>query len=143
MADHGPHHITLTDECLRDFDSNYKMSPPLRTRDDIQALIGGKWRTVKVTFKDQHETAWPPGATAVSAGSVYLIHGNALGSTAAGTTLEYYLERPIVNGFDDRAVMKTSVIDADSRPQLIMMRAIQRRAPTRSRIRLLGTSNRQ
>ena len=25
-----PHHFTLTDECLRTFDSNYKMSPPLR-----------------------------------------------------------------------------------------------------------------
>jgi dihydroorotase len=36
-----PHHLTLTDECLRDFDSNYKMAPPLRTKDDIQALIGG------------------------------------------------------------------------------------------------------
>src|SRR5262245_9334258 len=36
-----PHHLTLTDECLRTFDSNYKMSPPLRTRDDVQALIEG------------------------------------------------------------------------------------------------------
>src|SRR5215471_3313216 len=26
-----PHHFILTDECLRTFDSNYKMSPPLRT----------------------------------------------------------------------------------------------------------------
>src|SRR5208283_5387676 len=29
------HHFTLTDECLRTFDSNFKMSPPLRTRADI------------------------------------------------------------------------------------------------------------
>ena len=27
-----PHHFTLTDECLRTFDSNFKMSPPLRTQ---------------------------------------------------------------------------------------------------------------
>jgi dihydroorotase len=36
-----PHHLTLTDQCLRSFDSNYKMAPPLRTEADIQALIGG------------------------------------------------------------------------------------------------------
>ena len=36
-----PHHCTLTDECLRTFDSNYKMSPPLRTKDDVQAVIAG------------------------------------------------------------------------------------------------------
>jgi dihydroorotase len=36
-----PHHLTLTDKCLRTFDSNYKMAPPLRTEDDIQALIEG------------------------------------------------------------------------------------------------------
>jgi dihydroorotase len=36
-----PHHFTLTDECLRAFDSNYKMSPPLRAAADVEACIGG------------------------------------------------------------------------------------------------------
>ncbi len=36
-----PHHITLTDECLRSFDSNFKMSPPLRTQRDVDALLEG------------------------------------------------------------------------------------------------------
>jgi dihydroorotase len=36
-----PHHFTLTDECLRSFDSNYKMSPPLRSSDDVEACIAG------------------------------------------------------------------------------------------------------
>jgi dihydroorotase len=36
-----PHHLTLTDKCLRTFDSNYKMAPPLRTEDDVQALLAG------------------------------------------------------------------------------------------------------
>lgn len=36
-----PHHFTLTDKCLNSFDSNFKMMPPLRTNDDIQALLGG------------------------------------------------------------------------------------------------------
>jgi dihydroorotase len=36
-----PHHFTLTDQCLRTFDSIYKMSPPLRTETDVEALIAG------------------------------------------------------------------------------------------------------
>jgi dihydroorotase len=36
-----PHHFTLTDKELRRFDSNYKMSPPLRTEADVQAVISG------------------------------------------------------------------------------------------------------
>jgi len=34
----------------------------------------------------------------------------------------------------------TAIIAIATTPQLIMMRAIHRRAPTRSRIKLLGTS---
>jgi dihydroorotase len=37
----SPHHFTLTDACLRTFDSNFKMSPPLRTEADIQAILAG------------------------------------------------------------------------------------------------------
>ena len=40
-AEACPHHFTLTDESLRGFDSNFKMNPPLRTKHDIQAVIGG------------------------------------------------------------------------------------------------------
>lgn len=36
-----PHHFLLTDECLKSYDSNYKMSPPLRTKKDIAAIIQG------------------------------------------------------------------------------------------------------
>ncbi|NBW97169.1 MAG: dihydroorotase, partial [Planctomycetia bacterium] len=35
------HHFTLTDECLRGFDSNFKMSPPLRTAEDVEGVIAG------------------------------------------------------------------------------------------------------
>lgn len=34
-----PHHLALTDECIKRFDSNYKMNPPLRSEEDRQALI--------------------------------------------------------------------------------------------------------
>jgi dihydroorotase len=40
-AEACPHHFTLTDESLRSFDSNYKMNPPLRTWNDVEAVIGG------------------------------------------------------------------------------------------------------
>jgi dihydroorotase len=40
-AEACPHHFTLTDECLRTFDSHYKMNPPLRTQADIDAVIAG------------------------------------------------------------------------------------------------------
>jgi dihydroorotase len=36
-----PHHFILTDESLRTFDSNYKMSPPLRTQKDVDAILAG------------------------------------------------------------------------------------------------------
>ena len=37
----APHHFTLTHECLRSFDSNFKMSPPLREQADVDAIIAG------------------------------------------------------------------------------------------------------
>ncbi len=36
-----PHHIALTDESVQTFDTNFKMNPPLRSADDVQALLGG------------------------------------------------------------------------------------------------------
>lgn len=36
-----PHHFILTDEEMRRFDSNYKMSPPLRTQKDVDAILAG------------------------------------------------------------------------------------------------------
>lgn len=36
-----PHHIALTDESVRTYDTNYKMNPPLRTQRDIDLLIEG------------------------------------------------------------------------------------------------------
>ena len=35
------HNLILTDDSLREFDSNYKVLPPLRTQDDKNALIEG------------------------------------------------------------------------------------------------------
>ena len=37
----APHHWTLTDEAVQDYDTNTKMSPPLRSRDHIEAIFEG------------------------------------------------------------------------------------------------------
>jgi dihydroorotase len=36
-----PHHWTLTDEAVSDYDTNTKMSPPLRSREHVEAILEG------------------------------------------------------------------------------------------------------
>jgi len=36
-----PHHLLLTDEACSGYDTNYKMNPPLRTKDDVKACLDG------------------------------------------------------------------------------------------------------
>lgn len=38
-AEVTPHHFTLTDEAVKSFDTNLKMNPPLRTKEDLDAVI--------------------------------------------------------------------------------------------------------
>lgn len=40
-AEVSPHHLLLTDESCRTFDTNFKMNPPLRTAEDVKACIDG------------------------------------------------------------------------------------------------------
>ena len=40
-CDVAAHHLVLTDEALKGFDSQYKVKPPLRTQSDVDALIAG------------------------------------------------------------------------------------------------------
>ena len=37
----APHHWTMTDESVADYDTNTKMSPPLRSQDHVDALLEG------------------------------------------------------------------------------------------------------
>src|SRR5436190_11719404 len=36
-----PHHIALTDSAIQNFNTDYKMNPPLRTQHDIDSIIEG------------------------------------------------------------------------------------------------------
>ena len=38
-AEVTPHHLLLTDESLKTYDTNLKMNPPLRSKEDVKALI--------------------------------------------------------------------------------------------------------
>jgi len=37
----APHHWTLSDEAVQDYDTNTKMSPPLRSQDHVEAILEG------------------------------------------------------------------------------------------------------
>ncbi len=52
-AEVTPHHFTLIDEDITDYDANYKMNPPLRSRQDRQAVIEAlKNNTLEVIATD-------------------------------------------------------------------------------------------
>ena len=40
-AEATPHHFSLTDATVNSFDANFKMNPPLRSEDHVQAIIEG------------------------------------------------------------------------------------------------------
>ena len=49
------HNLFFTDAVLKEFDSNYKVLPPLRTQDDINALIEGlKDGTIDMVTSDHN-----------------------------------------------------------------------------------------
>ncbi|MEG0366869.1 MAG: amidohydrolase family protein, partial [Coprobacillus sp.] len=49
----SPHHLILTEENIKDCHPNYKMNPPLRSKEDHQALIQGlNDKTIKVIATD-------------------------------------------------------------------------------------------
>ncbi|SFT17068.1 dihydroorotase [Sphingobacterium wenxiniae] len=53
-CDVAAHHLVLTDSEVADFDSNYKVTPPLRTKKDIKALLKGLKDGVVDAVVSQH-----------------------------------------------------------------------------------------
>ena len=53
-CDVAAHHLVLTEDALIDFDSNYKVKPPLRTKADVKALLKGVQEGVIDAVVSQH-----------------------------------------------------------------------------------------
>ncbi len=53
-CDVAAHHLVLTEDLLSDFDSNYKVKPPLRTKKDVEALVKGIKEDVIDAVVSQH-----------------------------------------------------------------------------------------
>jgi len=58
-AEVTPHHLTLTEEAVFGFDANFKVSPPLRTRRDIEALVRGIETNVIDVIASDHSPRRP------------------------------------------------------------------------------------
>lgn len=57
-ADVTPVHLLLTDEAMTSYDANFKLDPPLRTEEDIAALIAGlKDGTIEIISTDHTPVA--------------------------------------------------------------------------------------
>ncbi|BFL46456.1 dihydroorotase [Lactonifactor longoviformis] len=49
-----PHHFTLSTDDIKENDSNYKMNPPLRTKEDVQALKEGLKNNIMDVISTDH-----------------------------------------------------------------------------------------
>jgi dihydroorotase len=53
-AEATPHHFALSDSCMRPYDSNYKMKPPLRSKADAAVVADGLSRGVLSAIATDH-----------------------------------------------------------------------------------------
>jgi len=58
-AEVTPHHLILTDSYLKSYDTNLKVSPPLRSEEDVRALIQGVKEGVVDVFATDHAPHTP------------------------------------------------------------------------------------
>jgi len=81
-AEVTPHHLTLTEEKVIGFNTNAKVNPPLRTKQDIQALIQGLKENVIDAIATDHAPHTEADKLAVFAQAPFGISGleTALGS---------------------------------------------------------------
>ena len=81
-AEATPHHLTLTEEKVLDYNTNAKVNPPLRTQKDIQALIDGLRENVIDIIATDHAPHTKADKLCDFAGAAFGISGleTALGS---------------------------------------------------------------
>jgi len=53
-AEVTPHHFTLTEDAITSEDANFKMNPPLRTKEDVDALKDGLKRNIMDCISTDH-----------------------------------------------------------------------------------------
>jgi dihydroorotase len=58
-AEVTPHHLTLTDTALEGYDANFKVNPPLRSREDVRALLEAVADGVIDVFATDHAPHTP------------------------------------------------------------------------------------
>ena len=84
-AEVAPHHLLFTEEDIGDYDTHYKMNPPLRTRADTEALLEGLIEGVFDLIATDHAphtpfekaqdfTSAPNGITGLETAVVSLFH---------------------------------------------------------------------
>lgn len=84
-----PHHFTLTTDDIPSDDANFKMNPPLRTREDVDALIKGLSEDVMDVISTDHA---PHSAEEKSKGFVGSPFGIVGLETSVGLTYTYLVK---------------------------------------------------
>jgi dihydroorotase len=119
-----PHHLTLTDEMMGDYSTNWKVNPPLRSTEDIEAvrkgLLDGTIDCIATDHapharedKEVEIDLAPPGIsgleTAVGLLFTELVHGNII--DAAKLLAKMTIAPARVVGIDEPAIEKGKVAD--------------------------------
>ncbi len=92
-AEATPHHIALTDECIKSFDTNFKMNPPLRSETDRQALCEALADNTVTVIATDHA---PHTATAKTVEFDYAPFGIVGLETAIPVTLTELVQRGVL-----------------------------------------------
>lgn len=88
------HHFTLTDEAVKNYDTNAKMKPPLRGADDVAAILEGlKDGTIDVIATDHAPHSWEEKASEF----IYAPFGIVGLETAMGLSITQLLKPGILN----------------------------------------------
>ena len=99
-CDVAAHHLVLTDEALLGFDSQYKVKPPLRTQDDVDALIAGlKDGTIDaiVSQHTPHEVEFKDVEFEVAEYGIIALQTTFALALKAGLSVELIVEKLAVN----------------------------------------------
>ncbi len=99
-CDVAVHHLVLTEDVLADFDSNYKVKPPLRTQTDVDALLEGlKDGTIDaiVSQHTPHEVEFKEVEFEIAAFGITGLQTVLPLALSAGLTVEEIVEKLAVN----------------------------------------------